>query len=258
MMRMLPLVSALVLAACNTSPKTLNGKVTDIWDKPVENATVQLNGVTTPATSGADGSFAFPRPTEVGPLRFTVGKEGYIKNSSEVIPPEDLTGFSPTIEVYPVPDGMGFFAIGASDYIPITAVQLKTIGTDLGAYTGLPSDPEAITASQNFIFSSTSSASELSRLNLKLHGLEFKPSATVTSVTGDQQITLNLWTAAEAIPYDIEVLPRDNYFLVTPRDELAPGQYAFSTQNMLDSKSPATLANLPVELQVAHPFQITR
>lgn len=258
MMRMLSLVTALGLLACNTSSKTLNGKVTDIWDKPVENATVQLEGAGAPATSGADGSFSFPRPAEVGPLRFVVGKDGYIKNSSEVIPPEDLTGFSPTIQVYPVPDGMGFFAIGANAYIPVSDVQLKTIGTDLGAYTGLPSDPEAVTASQTFIFSSTSSASELSRLNLKLHKLEFKPSATVTGVTGDQDIKLNLWMAKESIPFELQVLPRDNYFLITPTEDLEAGHYAFSTQGVLDSKSPTSLSNLPAELQVAHPFQIKR
>jgi len=258
MMRMLTLVTAVALAACNPTPKTINGKVTDIWGKPVENATVQLVDAAAPATSGADGSFSFPRPEAAGALKFTAGKDGFIKNSSEVMMPEDTTGFSPAIKMYPIPDGMGFFAIGASDYIPVNPVQLKTTGTDLGAYTGLPSDPEAVTASQEFIFSSTSSASELSRLNLKLHRLEFKPSATVTGVTGDQEVTLNLFVATDAIPYDIQVLPRDNYFLINPRDELESGHYAFSTQGVLGSSDPETLANLPVELQVAHPFQIKR
>lgn len=256
-MRMPSLVVAFTLAACNTTPSTFNGTVTDIWGSPVENATVQLNGAAAPATSGADGSFAFPRPTETGPLKFVVGRDGYIQNSSEVIAPEDLSGFNPTIQMYPIPDGMGFFAIGASEYIQVSSVQLKTIGTELGAYTGIASDPEAITASQTFVFSSTSSASELSRLNLKLHKLEFSPSATVTGVTGDMDVALNLWMATDTIPFDIEVLPRDNYFLITPREELAAGHYAFSTQDVLSSRSPSAISTLPVELQVAHPFQIT-
>ena len=104
--------------------------------------------------------------------------------------------------------------------------------------------------------SSTSSESELARLNLKIHQLEFTSSATVTGVTGDQEITLNLWTAAESIAFDIEVLDREHYFIIRPREELPAGHYAFSTQGMLDSRAPDSIANLPVELQVAYPFQI--
>jgi hypothetical protein len=256
MIRRLPLVAAIVLAACNPTPKTISGTVTDIWDAPVENATVQLSGAEAPATTGANGSFSFPRPAEAGTLSFSAEKEGYIQTSTEAELAEDAVDFSAGLQMYPIPEGMGFFAIGEESYIQISEVALKTIGTDVSAYTGLPSDPEAVIATQQFIFSSTTSISELARLNLEIYKMEFQANGTVTGITGEQEITLNLWTASDTVGFDITPLPREHFFLISPTEELPAGHYAFSTQNVLGNRSASAMGSLPVELQVAHPFQI--
>jgi hypothetical protein len=256
MSRSLPVFLAMLigLSACK-DPPTVDGKVQDIWGKPVEGATVQMEGAE-PTTSGAGGAFSFPQGE--GPIRFVAGKEGYIKTALKIMPPADPEAPVPEmiIKLYPETDSQGFFAIGPAAYSPIQQMSLKTVGTDLGAYTGLPADPEVVSGKSEFLFSSEASASELSRLNLQLHRLEFKPSATVSGVTGDVEVKINLWMAVESIKFDLTVMPKENYFLITPSEPLAPGHYAFHTQDVLTSKDPEALAKLPQELRTAYPFQI--
>lgn len=254
---LLPAIAALSLAGCREEAK-IEGTVTDVWGKPVAGATVRMEGVTEAATTDDAGVFSFAMPEEAGQVRFLAGHEGYVNNTLKISTSADPKAELPKIEIalYPVPEGQGFFAVGADKYIPIAPVQLKTIGTELGAYTGLPKDPEPVSGTQKFIFSSTASESELARLNLQLHTLEFRQSATVTGVTGDQEVTLNLFMAKERAAYDRQTLPMEHLFLITPSEELKPGDYAFSTQGVLTSDSPSALSGIPTELQVAYPFRI--
>ena len=256
MSRILPvLFAALSLSACSETP-TVDGKVQDVWGKPIEGATVQMEGAAESVTSGADGSFSFE--TVEGPLRFVAGKEGYVKNTRKVMPPADPEAevAEVVLELYPDPGATGFHAVGNAEYETIAQVGLKTVGTELGAYTGLPADAKNISSGAEFLFSSTASKSELSRLNLQLHRLEFKPSATVESVTGEVDVKINLWMATESVPFELTVLPKEHFYLLTPKEALPAGHYAFHTQDMLTSKDPDALAKLPEELQIAYPFEI--
>lgn len=244
----------LSLGACK-DPPTVDGKVQDIWGNAISGATVQMEGAE-PTESGDGGVFSFPQSE--GPIRFVAGKDGYIKNTLKIMPPADPEAVVPEmiIKLYPETAEQGFHAIGADAYSPIAQMNLKTVGTDLGAYTGLPADPEIIGGNTEFVFSSEASTSELSRLNLQLHRLEFKPSATVAGVTGDVEVTINLWMASEPVKYDLVVMPKEHYYLIQPQEALPPGHYAFHTQDMLTSKDPEALAKLPRELQIAYPFEI--
>lgn len=250
-------IAALSLAGCREEAK-IEGTVKDIWGKPVAEATVRMEGVTEPVTTDADGRFAFVQPAEAGQIRFLAGREGFINNTLKVSTSADPKAEAPVVDIalYPVPGSTGFFAVGPDAYVAIAPVQLKTVGTELGAYTGLPRDPEPVGGSQSFIFSSTASESELARLNLQLHTLEFRDSATVTAVTGDQTVALNLFMAKEKVAFERQTLPMEHHFLLTVAEPLPAGDYAFSTQGVLTSDSPAALAAIPAELQVAYPFRI--
>ena len=255
MSRILPvLITTLGLSACTETP-TVDGKVQDIWGQPIEGATVQMEGAE-PTTSATDGGFSFDQGE--GPIRFMAGKDGYIQNPPKGMPPADPEAAIPemVIQLYPEPASAGFFSVGPAEYNGIEQISLKTVGTDLGAYTGLPSDPEPLAGKSEFLFSSEASKSELSRLNLQLHRLEFKPSATVAGVTGDVEVKINLWMATESVAFDLTVLPKEHYYLITPKEALAPGHYAFHTQDVLTSKDPEALARLPEELQTAYPFEV--
>jgi hypothetical protein len=255
MSRIFPvLITTLGLSACTEAP-TVDGKVQDVWGNPIEGATVQMEGQE-PSESGADGAFSFAQGE--GPIRFMAGKEGYIQNTLKVMPPADPEAAIPemVIKLYPEPASAGFFSVGPTEYYAIEQISLKTVGTDLGAYTGLSADPNPLTGKTEFMFSSEASKSELSRLNLQLHKLEFKPSATVAGVTGDVEVKINLWMATESIAFDLTVLPKEHHYLLTPKETLESGHYAFHTQDVLTSKDPEALARLPEELRTAYPFEV--
>jgi len=256
MSRSLPTLLAmlLTLSACK-DPPMVDGKVQDIWGNPLSGATIQMDGAD-PTESADGGAFSFPQSE--GPLRFVAGKDGYIKNTLKIMPPADPEAevADIVIKLYPVTEEQGFHAVGSTSYDDIPQMTLKTVGTDLGAYTGLPSDPEVAGGNTEFVFSSEASTSELSRLNLQLHRLEFKPSATVAGVTGDVDVKINLWMAVESVKFDLTVMPKEHFYLITPQEALAPGHYAFHTQDMLTSKDPEALGKLPRELQIAYPFEV--
>ena len=64
------------------------------------------------------------------------------------------------------------------------------VGSEIGAYIGLKDDRDIILRADKavkLVFSSTAKSTEVSRLGLKLHRLEFVETETVTGVLGDQE-----------------------------------------------------------------------
>ena len=86
---------AVLFAAC-TNPPVVNGRVLDIWNKPIEGAMVKMEGEVNAQTTASDGSFQFP--AKDGSMRFRAGHEGYIHDvevgvfsSSDEEPPPTVT-----------------------------------------------------------------------------------------------------------------------------------------------------------------------
>ena len=155
-----------LLGACSEPPQ-ITGKVTDVWGKPLEGATVQVEGMTEHLTTGADGTFSFPAPEE-GTRRLIAGKDGYLKNvgAISISTDKDAALPSPTIELYPEPPQPGFYAVGAKELQHLEAVPIKTVGTELDATTGIETPGEvqlAASADQRFIFRSTAWSSSRRR-----------------------------------------------------------------------------------------------
>jgi hypothetical protein len=259
MRRISLLTSALLLslAAC-TDPPTVSGTVTDIWGRPVDGATVRLEGAPEHTTTDAAGAFTFE--ARVGDLRVEAGKDGWIKAGTKVKILEDA-GEDPivAIEMHREPAAPGFFAINHNkkEYSKLEALPIDVVGSEIGAYIGLKDDRDIILRADKavkLVFSSTAKSTEVSRLGLKLHRLEFIEKETVTGVLGDQEVAVNLWVAKEAVPFDLESLPSEDDYLLSARAPLKPGTYAFHTEGVLASKSKDALDKTPKELQVAYPF----
>ena len=131
------------------------------------------------------------------------------------------------------------------------------LGSEIGAYIGIKDDRDVVLRadkSVKLVFSSTAKSTEVSRLGLKLHRLEFIEKEQVTGVLGDQEVAVNLWVAKEAVPFDLESLPSEDDYLLSARAPLKPGTYAFHTEGVLSSTSKDVLDKTPKELQVAYPF----
>lgn len=253
------LMSALLLSltACS-DPPTVNGTVTDLWGRPIDGATVRLEGVTDLATTDGGGAFRFE--STAGQHRVEAGKDGWIKGGTKVTVSESGEETpAVSIELYEEPAAPGFYAINHNkkEYSPLEALPIKVVGSEIGAYIGIEDDRDVVLRKDKaikVIFSSTAKVTEVSRLGLKLHRLEFVESDTVTSVLGDQEVAVNLWVAKEAVPFDMTGLPSEDDYMIAARAPLEPGTYAFHTEGVLSSKSKDALDQTPEELQVAYPF----
>ena len=246
----------LILVACG-DPPALSGKVTDIWGKPVEGATVRVEGVTAHGQTDAGGLFRIE--AEPGKRRVEAGRAGYIKAGTVVDLVADADWPQPTLELYPEPAAPGFYAVGPREYSPVGSKEIRTVGTEVRALTGLV-DVGAVELSgakpTRFVFSSTLRHDEISRIGLQLHKLEFIAQQPVPGVLGEAPVDVNLWVAREAVPFDLVSLPDEHDYLITTRAPLAAGHYAFHTERVLLSTDVAALAQMPRELQVAYPFEV--
>lgn len=267
MTRITPLlVPALAsLVACSDPPQ-LTGTVTDIWGTPIPGAEVQLEGVVESVKTGADGTFVFENvPT--GKRRVMADKVGYIKSVDDLKVPKDVseeTMPSPTLSLYVEPADPGFYLVGPERIKPkayhhLEAVDIETIGTELGGLSGLPREGQATAKGGKpvqFVFSSTLRSSQLSQMNLQLHQLTFVEEQEVAGVLGATPVKVNLWVASDPIEFDLKGLPSDDDYLITTRDKLKPGIYAFHTEGVLTAKHKDALDKTPKEMRVAYPFEV--
>lgn len=258
--RLIPLLAAFVLSACG-KPPTLHGLVKDAWGKPVADATVRLEGQVAPIAADGSGAFMVELSKGQATARLMAGKDGYIQGLAEVTLPSDGDEPLPKvlIELYKEPAQPGFYGFGREDYVHLAAEPIETLGTEVRAFTGLPDigkDRIPVQQASRFVFSSTLRSSELSRLQLQIHKLEFHERLEIPGVLGEVETRVNLWVAAEAVDFDLKGLPSRDDYLITPREPLPTGVYAFSTQGVLDSKSVAALDKLPKEMRVAYPFEV--
>jgi hypothetical protein len=252
------LASLLLLTACSDT-RVLAGDVRDIWGNPVSDATVVIEGVV--ERYHADSAGKFQIDTENPVTRVMAGKDGYIKDIEMVpLPIEEDADYDPlAFSLYPEPEQPGFYAVGPKEYIHLGAKRIRVVGTELKHYAGIQDIAEEQLHSgepARFVFSSTLRASELSRMNLHLSRLDFVDHTRVKGVLGAMDATVNLWVAAEEVPFDLKSLPSRDEYVITTREPIKPGMYAFHAQDVLNEEDERVLMNLPKEMQVAFPFEV--
>lgn len=252
------MLASLLLGAC-TDTRMLAGEVKDVWGNPVSDATVVIEGVVERYHSDSAGKFAID--TEAPVTRVMAGKDGYIKDI-EVVPAgtDEEADYDPlAFALYPEPEQPGFYGVGPKEYVHLEAKRIRVVGTELKHYAGVQDVAEQALASgrpASFVFSSTLRASELARMNLHLSRLDFVDNTRVKGVLGAMDATVNLWVAAEEIPFDLKALPARDAYLITTREPVEPGMYAFHAQDVLNEEDERILLNLPKEMQVAFPFEV--
>lgn len=252
------MLASLLLVAC-TDTRVLAGEVKDIWGKPVSDATIVIEGVIERHHSDSAGRFTID--TEDPVTRVMVGKEGFIKDIEEVAPlAEGDDDYDPlSFSLYPKPEQPGFYGVGSTDYVHLSAKRIRVVGTALKHYAGIQDEPDEGLASgkpATFVFVSTLRSSELARMNLHLSRLDFVDHTNVKGVFGPVDATVQLWVAAEDVAFDLKALPARDAYLITTREPVKPGMYAFHAQDVLNEDDERILMNLPKEMQVAFPFEV--
>jgi hypothetical protein len=253
-------VAAVGVIGCGSEP-TMTGKVTDVWDQPIASAKVTIEGVAAQASTGADGTFTMPSLS--GKKRFKAGAEGYVHVQETFVFPEGegstVTPPKVHLTLYPAPESAGLYLVNNKDYSPIAGATIDTLGTELGAYTGIE-DPGkvkvGVKARQRLIYKAALEPSEIARMGLELHRLDFVQDTTVAGPLGEANVKVNRFVAKEEVEFDLKQLASDDCYLIVTRGKLEPGYYAFHTEGLLTSNDVDALDKTPAELRVAYPFQV--
>lgn len=246
----------LLLACADT--RVINGEVKDIWGRPVGDATIVIEGVVEQYHADASGVFNVEVSADLALSRAMAGKEGYIREVVDIAPPdEDGEVKKVTFALYPEPEQPGFYAVSQRAYVHLETQKVSVVGTELRQYAGIRDLPDEHLprGTNRFVFNSTLRSSELSRMNLHLSRLEFIDHTLVKGVLGAADATVNLFVSAEEIPFDLKSLPSRDDYLITTREPLGKGVYAFHAQDVLNSEA-QTLLNLPKEMQVVFAFEV--
>jgi hypothetical protein len=250
-----PLAALVLLAGC-TRTRTLDGQVVDIWGNPVAEATVVLEGHTVRPTTDAYGNFSLP--WVVGKQKIKAGKEGYIQEHLEIEVVEGEDAPNPIIKLYPKPEEVGFYLVGPGEYARLEPEPVVAYGNELGTVTGIKevrtrveSDPLRV------VFATELRMDQIMRLGLELDEIEYTKAAPIPDVLGTQEIEVNLYVAKREIAVDVSPMRSRNAYLITvPEEDLEPGWYAFTTQELLSGLAPESLATIPEGLRVAFPFEL--
>jgi hypothetical protein len=245
---------------CGSEP-TMSGAVKDVWDAPIANASVTIEGITELANTDAKGEFTMP--VLEGKKRIKAGAEGHVFVQETFVFPEGEASKveMPKVELvlYPEPPSEGLFLVNSSKYSKLDGQTIDTTGTELQAYTGVE-DPGKVSVKakprQRFVYRVGLSPSEIARVGLELHRLEFVKDTTVTSAMGETNVKVNRFVAKEEVEFDLKELATDNHYLIITRGKLAAGTYAFHSEGLLTSGDVDGLDKTPEELRKAYPFEV--
>lgn len=248
--------SLLLLAACETKPDLLEGKVVDVWGNPVEGATVMVVGGTERPSSDADGRYKIIRPPP-GMVQMKAGRQGFIQDHKEFEIGTSRDIVVPPFELYPKPEEAGFFAVATGKYLKLEPRPVVSVGNALEQFRGIGtlSDASLETEQPRIVFHTDLRHDELMRLGLELYRLKYVGDAQIPGPLGSTNVSVNLYTADHSHPIDIEPLRSKTDYLLTPKERLPAGIYALQTQGLLTSDA-TTFNNVPEELRVVFPFEI--
>lgn len=250
------MLSLLLLAACETEPDLLEGKVVDVWGNPIEGATVMVVGGNERPMSDADGRYKILRPTS-GVLEIKAGRQGFIQDHKEIEVGPLLNSGAPLFELYPKPEVAGFYIVANNKYLKLDSRPVVSVGNALQQFRGIQTLTEASVETERprIIFHTDLRHDELMRLGLELYRLKQVGEAQIPGPLGSTTVGINLYTSDRAHPIDIEPLRSKTDYLLTPKERLSSGSYVLQTQALLTGDA-AAFEEIPEELRVVFPFEV--
>lgn len=247
-----------LLAACGGTPQ-VKVLVTDVWNAPIEGATVIREGVTEHFVTDAQGAVLVP--VEPGTLHVKAGRDGFIPELSSLTVAEEQEDFPPLrLRLYPEPESPGFYAVGNNGYLPLDAQPIEAVGSELSSYHGVRGTPRAVVpvrdGGMSFVFTTGLTKEEIRRQDLTLSSLKYLDEAEVMGMLGATAVDIDLWVSSKDIRYDVDGLQSRDDYLIRVVPALETGVYAFHGQDILNPRSARSLDKLPEELRVAWMFRV--
>ena len=245
----------LLLTACNEA-KPVQGKVVDLWNNPIEGATVIANGQS--VETDAYGVFTVPRFEGEG--TFKAGKEGFVQEEQALtLEAGDTDG--PVFKLYKKPADTGFYAITTGDYLHLQPATVKVVGHDADAMYGIdaPSDKMFIDGEDlKLVYKIDFSLAQVKELGLELRRLEYVEKAEMATIGGGSktEVPIDLYTDAGNVPLSIEKLKSKGHFLLSSKEPLKPGVYALQSQSLLTPENEDYWKQIPEALRTVYPITI--
>jgi ankyrin repeat protein len=228
-----------MLISCSQSGY-ITGTVKDIAGQPLQGVAVKIKGSQIETLSDKNGNYRI----NYVPGNFTLifAKKGYtsfelplILLAKEKYPAEEVV-------LCKLPKEVGFYAYSDTGILAnVRPVQVVQAGTEFTPISGIKDFPTWVTPDTKPKF--LLYGNKLPVKNLSLHRLIFtKDVKCQTWFSGSKQVKeVNMWTAAEKIPFTMKKYPGEVQVLIlTPDSELSPGGYAFHWG--------ALFAKIPIDL----------
>ena len=245
----------LILACGGTT--ALEGEVTDLWGQPIEGATVMMVGHEQVKTD-EHGRYRLART--VGEQEIKVGHKDYIQKTEDITVSKETAQGGPSFKLYKKAEDKGFYLVGSEHYEALAPAKVLAKGNQLKAVYGIESmgDAEARASKFELVFRTDLKLDEIHRLGLELYRMEYVQKVDLPGPLGQATETeVNLYVAADEIPFKITRMGSKEHFLLTAEKELPPGTYAFQTQELLTPKSAESFSKIPDNLRVIFPLTIT-
>lgn len=253
------LTPALLLSgvACQPQVPKVKGQVIDVWENPIEGATVMIEGGSERPLTDAGGHYALQRVP--GTHTAKAGHKAYIQQHVQLQMAEEGPAVEgPTFVLYPKPESEGLFLVMHDRYEALKPQPVQLVGSSGRAYRGIEQlgDVEADTLKPQLLWHIDLRQDEVVRLGLELRRLSFVGQAQLPGTQGLTEVDINLYVDAGPIPIELTPLRSSSDYLVEPVEALQPGVYAYQAQGMLSEPSSAVFSQLHPELRVVHPFQV--
>jgi hypothetical protein len=250
------LLAMLWLPGCGEEPR-LEGVVLDVWDNPVEGATVVMEGQAERPLTDKNGKFSFP--VVAGTHAIKAGREGYIQEHQTIEVAEGSEALpKPVFRLYRKPEEAGFYLVGIEDYLRLEPQPLAQVGGELESIRGVKAvgDVETSASDVRILFHTPLKLDQVMRLGLELHQLEYVHETEMAGPLAMTRVPVNLWRSAREIDFELEPMRSRTDYLITAA-EMPPGAYAFVTQGMLDLTGDIeTFQQIPDPLRVAYPLEL--
>ena len=190
-------------------PPVVNGRVLDIWNKPIEGAMVKMEGEVNAQTTASDGSFhSQPKMEACASEQDTRATSTMWKWVSSLLLMRNHHQRSPFICIKNQKKKV-FYAISTDDYATITGQKVQSIETQLQSIKGIKDIGEATVSadqSDSFLFFSTLRKEQIKQSKLQLHALSFTESVQIKSITGVTEAAVNLYTVADQNPIEFDLV----------------------------------------------------
>lgn len=249
------MLQVLLLLAC-TEVKPVQGKVVDIWNNPIADATVIAQG----SSVQTDEYGVFTVPPFAGKGDFKAGKEGYVQEATEIeLKQGDTEG--PVFKLYPKPEHNGFFAITTGNYLEIPAQTVKVVGHDANVLFGIEPPKDSVFVEGDklaMVYRIDFSLAQVKKLGLELRRLKYIETAQMQTIGGGEntEVRLNLWVDDGQVPLEITKLKSKGHFLLETTEALKPGVYALQSQSLLTPQDEQSWKQIPEPLRTVYPLTI--